>query len=288
MGNDRCRPFGSLDRGVPRAERSRALAEAQSALADKSLAVAKLEAEVVRLRAEREAEVVRLRAEREAEVVRLRAEREKHQAASQALTEQNLALKRVADVALLLAERNGAVVAALQGLSSTSATPTRAPARSPQRVVSQLPTSVPEIVSTVPPPSPQPTDSVQPATQPPLAAASPGATASALNSVETDDAAIRRVIRILEQAIETKDIGLYRAVRPGLTQAGEAILMNTFREVESEIDIRVENLRIEGRTAVARLVRRDTLVRAGRRQVQNSTQTLRLEKTEAGWIIVEP
>ena len=46
-------------------------------------------------------------------------------------------------------------------------------------------------------------------------------------------------------------------------------------------------LRIDGRTASARLVRRDTLVTAGRRQTQNSTQTLRFEKTEAGWIIAE-
>lgn len=106
--------------------------------------------------------------------------------------------------------------------------------------------------------------------------------------METDDAAIRRVIRIYEQAIETEDIALYRSVRPGLTKAAETVLMNSFRQIDSqEIDMRVENLRIDGRTATARIARRDTLTTAGRRQTQNSTQTLRFEKTESGWVIAE-
>jgi serine/threonine protein kinase len=132
--------------------------------------------------------------------------------------------------------------------------------------------------------------------QPPAQAAAPGARAAAspqpappaAAAVETDEAAIRRVIRVYERAIETKDIALYRSIRPKLPRAAEAVLMNSFRQIDSqEIDIRVENLRIEGRTASARLVRRDTLVTAGRRQTQDSTQTLRFEKTDAGWIIAE-
>jgi hypothetical protein len=96
------------------------------------------------------------------------------------------------------------------------------------------------------------------------------------------------VIRIYEQAIETKDIGLYRSVRLNLTRAAETVLTNSFREIDSqEIDIQIENLRIDGRSASARLARRDTLVTGGRRQVRNSTQTLRFEKTEAGWFITE-
>lgn len=106
--------------------------------------------------------------------------------------------------------------------------------------------------------------------------------------VESDDAAIRRVIHTFEQAIETKDIGLYRSVRPNLSKAAETVLMNSFRQIDSqEIDLRVENLRIDGRTASARIVRRDTLITSGRRQVQNSTQTLKFEKTATGWIIAE-
>ena len=138
-----------------------------------------------------------------------------------------------------------------------------------------------------PAPAPEPVapPPVQPATPPPRAAAPEPAPAP---PVETDEAAIRRVIRIYEQAIETEDIALYRSVRPGLTRAAETVLMNSFRQIDSqEIEIRVENLRIEGRTATARIARRDILTTAGRRQTQNSTQTLRFAKTDTGWIIAE-
>jgi autonomous glycyl radical cofactor GrcA len=96
------------------------------------------------------------------------------------------------------------------------------------------------------------------------------------------------VIRIYEEAIETKDIALFRSIRPNLSRAEETVLMNSFRQIDSqEIDVKVESIRIEGRTATARLVRRDTLTTAGRRQVQNSQQTLRFQKTDAGWILTE-
>jgi serine/threonine protein kinase len=136
-------------------------------------------------------------------------------------------------------------------------------------------------------PAPPPPAPVQPATPPPRAAAPEPASPAPAN-VETDEAAIRRVIRTFEQAIEKQDINLYRSVRPGLTRTAEAAITNSFRQIDSqEIDIRIEDLRIQGRTASARLARRDTLVTAGRRQIENSTQTLRFEKTEAGWIIAE-
>ena len=105
---------------------------------------------------------------------------------------------------------------------------------------------------------------------------------------ESDDAAIRRVIRTYEQAIETKDIALYRSVRPGLRAAEETTLRNSFRQVDSqEVDIRVESLTVTGRTATARIARTDTLVTGGRRQTQKSSQTLRFERTPAGWVIAE-
>ena len=144
---------------------------------------------------------------------------------------------------------------------------------------SPAPAPMPEPVAPPPP--------VQPATPAPRAAAPPPEAAPS-PPIETDEAAIRRVIRIYEQAIETEDIALYRSVRPGLTKQAETVLMNSFRQIDSqEIEMRVENLRIDGRTATARVARRDTLTTAGRRQTQNSTQTLRFEKTDSGWVIAE-
>ena len=96
------------------------------------------------------------------------------------------------------------------------------------------------------------------------------------------------MIRTYEQAIETKDIALYRSVRPRLSAAAEAVVRNSFRQSGSqEVDIRVDSLRIEGRTATARIARTDTLVTSGRRQTNNTAQVLRFEKTDAGWIITE-
>ena len=158
--------------------------------------------------------------------------------------------------------------------------------------------AVPSTAPTVPAteaPKPQTEPVPQPVVLPPAPvqlplpgrAASPPAKPPA-DPVETDEAAIRRVIRTYERAIETEDIVLYRSVRPNLPRAAEAVLVTSFRQIDSqEIDIVVENLRVDGRTASARLVRRDTLVTAGRRQIQNSTQTLRFEKTAAGWIIAD-
>ena len=148
-----------------------------------------------------------------------------------------------------------------------------------------------------PEPAAAPPASVQPAPPPraaappeptPPAATPPAQTQAAPSVAESDDAAIRRVIQTYKRAIETKDIALFRSVRPNLTRAAETVLMNSFKQIDSQqIDLRVENLRIDGRTASAKIVRRDTLITAGRPQVQNSTQTLRFQKTDAGWFIAE-
>lgn len=77
-------------------------------------------------------------------------------------------------------------------------------------------------------------------------------------------------------------------MRPNLSRAAEATLTNSFKSIDSQqIDLRIESLRVDGRKASAQIVRRDTLITAGRRQVQNITQTLRFAKTDAGWFIVE-
>jgi serine/threonine protein kinase len=188
-----------------------------------------------------------------------------------------------------------------RGRSGAAATPAPPPADTPPPSPAPTPpatASAPPPAATVPAtevPKPQVEAPPQPVVLPPVPVTQtpppPRASAPAAkppDPIETDDAAIRRVIRTFERAIETEDIALYRSVRPNLSRAAENVLMTSFRQIDSqEIDITVENLRIDGRTASARLVRRDTLVIGGRRQIQNSTQTLRFEKTAAGWIITE-
>jgi serine/threonine protein kinase len=181
----------------------------------------------------------------------------------------------------------GAVEAAPK--TPPAATPSPAPPppvapAAPEEVKQQPPRTATPVEQTVAPPTPAPVQQAPPPPRP----ASPEPAPPAAAPVETDDAAIRRVIRVYEQAIETKDIALYRSVRTNLTRGAETVLMNSFKQVDSqEIDIRIESLRIEGRTASAQLVRRDTLVTRGRREVRNSTQTMRFQKTDTGWLIAE-
>ena len=99
---------------------------------------------------------------------------------------------------------------------------------------------------------------------------------------------MRGVLRTYERAIETKNVDLFRSIRPGLSAAEENRLRTSFSQIDSQqVDITVEELRIEGRTANVRISRRDTIMSGGRRQNASSRQTLRLEKAASGWIITD-
>jgi hypothetical protein len=107
-------------------------------------------------------------------------------------------------------------------------------------------------------------------------------------AVPSDEAAIRAVLRAYEQAIESKSVELFRQVRPGLSTAEESRLRESFRQVESQqVEVVIDDLRVEGAAATVRISRLDTLVSAGRKQSVRSQQTLRLSKAATGWIITE-
>jgi ketosteroid isomerase-like protein len=133
----------------------------------------------------------------------------------------------------------------------------------------------------LPPPTPDPSPPR------PSAAATPPAAPPPSPPVENDDAAIRAVIRTYARAIETKNVELFRSVRPNLSAAEEARLRDSFRQLDAKVDIVVDELRIDGRAATARLSRRDTIATGGRKQTVNSRQTLKLTKAAAGWVISE-
>jgi serine/threonine protein kinase len=139
----------------------------------------------------------------------------------------------------------------------------------------------PPPVATVPPPA-------APATAPTAKPAPAPETVKLPSGSETDDSSIRAVIATYERAIETKNIDLFRSVRPGLSAADEERLRDSFRQVDSQdVTIRITELKISGRTATAHLARTDTIVSAGRRQTQSSQQTLQLIKGASGWVISE-
>jgi hypothetical protein len=103
--------------------------------------------------------------------------------------------------------------------------------------------------------------------------------------VEPDEIAIRRVIDTFKTAIETKDIDLYRSVRPSLSAAEEERLRASFQRIDLQVTITIEDIRVEGSTAIARISRQDVIKGGGRQQTMAIRQTLRFEKSAAGWVI---
>jgi serine/threonine protein kinase len=172
--------------------------------------------------------------------------------------------------------------------TATTPPPSPSPTLPPPPQTTEAPTTAPATPAPTPAPAAEP-----PATQPPPrnAAAPPTPSPSAIpptSPVESDDALVRGVLRTYERAIETKNVDLFRSVRPGLSAAEENRLRASFSQVDSQqVDIVVEDLRIDGRSATVRISRRDTIMSGGRRQTASSRQTLRLEKGAGGWIITE-
>ena len=100
--------------------------------------------------------------------------------------------------------------------------------------------------------------------------------------------AIRTVIATYEQAIEGKDLELYRSVKPNLSAEEASQLQASFAFVESQqIDIEIISMDIRARQAFLRIARQDTIVADGRERISQSEQLMTLSKTAGGWVIVE-
>jgi hypothetical protein len=131
---------------------------------------------------------------------------------------------------------------------------------------------------TAPPPRPEPAErrtAAQPAGTPPP-------------PVEDDDEAIRRVVATYARAIETKDLGLYRTVKPNLSAAEQRTIEDGFKAVASQrVTITIQSIERHPQDALVRLRRQDVIQVAGRQQTTDSQQTMRLARTPAGWVIRE-
>ena len=101
-------------------------------------------------------------------------------------------------------------------------------------------------------------------------------------------AAIRNAIATYEQAIEGKDLELYRSVKPNLSAEEASQLQTSFAFVESQqIDIEIISMDIRASQAFLRIARQDTIVVDGRERISQSEQLMTLSKTAGGWVIVE-
>jgi hypothetical protein len=99
------------------------------------------------------------------------------------------------------------------------------------------------------------------------------------------EAAIRKVIADYERAIETKDMALFKAVKPNLSSDEERRLRKAFDSIHShEVEIEVGSIQVDADAATVHLSRRDTLEGS---IVSSFPQTLRMAHGATGWVIEE-
>ena len=90
------------------------------------------------------------------------------------------------------------------------------------------------------------------------------------------------------RAIESKDLALFRTVKPNLSGAEQRRIEEGFRAVASQqVNITVLSIEHRGQEATVHLRRRDTIQASGRQQTTESQQSLTLTKTPGGWVIRE-
>lgn len=100
-----------------------------------------------------------------------------------------------------------------------------------------------------------------------------------------EDTAVRKVIADYGRAIETKDLGLFKTVKPNLSPDEERRTRNAFETVKSQVvKITVLSVDLQGTDAVVRVSRRDTINGS---LVSSFPQTFRLARGKAGWGIQE-
>jgi serine/threonine protein kinase len=137
------------------------------------------------------------------------------------------------------------------------------------------------------PPAPKP----EPPAAPPVERkpeGKPETTAPPAASAEDDEAAIRRLVASYGRAIESKDLGLFRAIKPNLTAQEERRLRDGFRDVTSQrVAVTVLSIARRGDEASVALRRRDTIQAAGRQQTVESHQTLRVARVNGSWVITD-
>lgn len=128
---------------------------------------------------------------------------------------------------------------------------------------------------------PAPPQTPAPAERPPATNAAP--------PVADDESAIRGVVATYARAIETKDLRLFRSVKPNLAADEERRIEQGFRTVTSQkVNITIVSIERRGERASLRLRRQDIIEAGGRRLApENSLQTMTLAKTNGTWVIVE-
>jgi tetratricopeptide (TPR) repeat protein len=148
------------------------------------------------------------------------------------------------------------------------------------RVVPSVVPTTTLIARVLPPPTLPPVVVAPPVTQAP--GTQPPPTQAPVGQAE--EPAVRRVIADYGRAIESKDLALFRTVKPNLSSDEAKRLQDAFKAIKSQqVGITVESVQIDGGQAVVRVARQDTI---NGKAVQRVQQTFRLAQGPGGWAIV--
>ena len=154
--------------------------------------------------------------------------------------------------------------------------------------------AAPVVEPPIPPPAlSEPSAKLPPVSAPPTAvtpnpAATPPAPSPARAAAERDEAAIRQLVASYARAIETKDMALFRTIKPNLSLDEERRLQAGFRAVTSQrVSLDIVSFEHRGESASVVVKRHDTIRVGGREQTADSQQTLRLSRAADRWVIVE-
>ena len=121
--------------------------------------------------------------------------------------------------------------------------------------------------------------------QTPVATPPPATPPPAQKPVVDDQAALRQVVARLKEAIEQKDLSLYKRLRPGLKPDEERRLRDAFQNVTSQqVDFSVDSISVDGDKATLKVTRSG---RVSGQAVPSVRQVLKLTRTENGWVITE-
>ena len=116
-------------------------------------------------------------------------------------------------------------------------------------------------------------------------------TAQSAGSLEVraeDEDAIRAAIEAYRQAIEARDLGALRQIRPALSPADLQRFQRAFDQLESlEVTLAVESMAVDGDQAEVRGVREDLFITKDGRTLRNRAPfTYRLQPSSGRWIIL--
>jgi serine/threonine-protein kinase len=136
-----------------------------------------------------------------------------------------------------------------------------------------VPTPAPTPVAVAPPvPRPEPT--------PVHTASVPSLPAPATHP--PDDTAIRDLVASYARAIDTKDLGLYRRVKPNLSHEEERRLREAFQDGEQHVSIEILEIKIVADTARVRVLSRYTIDGKAQKPFE---QLMSLRRGPSGWVV---